>query len=178
MGEKGIALSGGEKQRVAIARALLRNPRVLLLDEATSALDAESERLVQQALYTLTEGRTMLVIAHRLSTITGCDGVAVFDKAGGQVELRMGKAAVTEYIQSHSSEEDELPGGWDESLTPIIDNLADELAKLGFDNTQLEMATQQLAQKLYRPTETQAPSQDDSGSDSDGTGSDSGSSND
>jgi len=75
VGDRGVQLSGGQRQRIAIARAILKNPAVLLLDEATSSLDAESEELVQKALYALMEGRTSLVIAHRLSTIRNADKI-------------------------------------------------------------------------------------------------------
>jgi ATP-binding cassette, subfamily B, bacterial MsbA len=83
VGPRGSALSGGQRQRVAIAHALLRDTPVLLLDEATSALDTESEKLVQQALDRLAQGRTTLTIAHRLSTVRNADKIIVLD--GGRV---------------------------------------------------------------------------------------------
>ncbi|MEO0776295.1 MAG: ATP-binding cassette domain-containing protein [Bacteroidota bacterium] len=110
VGERGVKLSGGQRQRVAIARAILRDPEILLLDEATSSLDAESERVVQDALNVLMQGRTSIIIAHRLSTIREVDCIYVIDK--GKIIER----------------------GTHEELSAIDDGAYSGLAKLQFES--------------------------------------------
>lgn len=85
MGERGVKLSGGQRQRIAIARVMLKDAPILVLDEATSALDSEVEQAIQDNLFALMEGKTVMVIAHRLSTIAALDRLVVLDK-GSVVE--------------------------------------------------------------------------------------------
>ncbi len=109
IGDRGMKLSGGQRQRLSIARAVLKNPEILILDEATSALDTESEKLVQESLTKLLEGRTSVVVAHRLSTICNADKILVVDKGriaevGTHAELMQRGGIYSKLVEMQSFE--------------------------------------------------------------------------
>ena len=95
VGEHGSTLSGGQRQRIAIARALITNPRILILDEATSALDYESERVIQNNMKSIAQGRTVIIVAHRLSAVRDAHRIVVMER--GQI-VEMGSH--TELLQN------------------------------------------------------------------------------
>src|SRR6476646_4326074 len=116
VGERGAQLSGGERQRIAIARALVKNAQIILLDEATASLDSESERLVQDAMNRLCEGRTTIAIAHRLHTITHADRILVVEsgtivESGRHDELlrKSGRYAAFYRLQIKEEQEPAIP---------------------------------------------------------------------
>ena len=109
VGERGVKLSGGQKQRISIARVFLKNPPILILDEATSALDNESERIVQQSLEKLAEGRTTITIAHRLTTIKNADKIIVLTadgiaESGSHAELMRKNGLYADMYNLYSAE--------------------------------------------------------------------------
>jgi ATP-binding cassette subfamily B multidrug efflux pump len=107
VGERGVKLSGGQRQRVAIARVMLKDAPILLLDEATSALDSEVEAAIQQSLYRLMEGKTVIAIAHRLSTIAAMDRLVVLDEGRvveeGDHRALMAKGGLYARLWAHQS---------------------------------------------------------------------------
>jgi subfamily B ATP-binding cassette protein HlyB/CyaB len=105
VGEHGAGLSGGQRQRITIARTLIRDPRILILDEATSALDYESEKIIQDNMQRICQGRTVIIIAHRLSAVRTADRIVVMDRGkitqlGTHEDLMMDSAGI--YYQLHS----------------------------------------------------------------------------
>jgi subfamily B ATP-binding cassette protein HlyB/CyaB len=101
VGEHGSTLSGGQRQRIAIARALMTRPRILIFDEATSALDYESERVIQQNMQAICQGRTVFVIAHRLSAVRNADRIIVLDR--GQIVESGSHAELLQHEAGHYS---------------------------------------------------------------------------
>ncbi|MDP3245031.1 MAG: ABC transporter ATP-binding protein [bacterium] len=113
IGDRGVLLSGGERQRLAIARAILSNPEILIFDEATSALDSESERIVQEAIQRISEGKTVIAIAHRLATLTNFDKIIILDKgliidSGSHQDLMRQSELYRKFVNMQMLKNDEI----------------------------------------------------------------------
>ena len=120
VGERGASLSGGQRQRIAIARALVTNPRILIFDEATSALDYESERIIQDNMQRIAQGRTVFIIAHRLSTVRRSDRIITIDR-GRLVEDGTHEELITKggrYATLHRVQAGDVQGTLEQSAPP------------------------------------------------------------
>ncbi|SAK99057.1 response regulator receiver protein [Caballeronia fortuita] len=145
VGERGVRLSGGERQRIAIARAILKNPRIIVFDEATSALDTRSERMIQNELDRLAQGRTSIVIAHRLSTVVDADWILVMEHGRiveqGQHDELLARDGVYARMWSLQWQQGELEHaqrkvsaqalGLDALVAGVVDALHDEIIARG-----------------------------------------------
>ncbi|GMR37747.1 hypothetical protein PMAYCL1PPCAC_07942, partial [Pristionchus mayeri] len=148
LGSSGVSLSGGQKQRIAIARAVVSNPRMLILDEATSALDTKSERIVQEALDSASEGRSTIVIAHRLSTIKNVDQVIVMEN--GQVVERGGYDELRTLPSGHFARmvtEQEMERRKSREIHHVDSDESFEVVHV--DNTDGEMITEQIEEQSF-----------------------------
>ena len=125
VGERGVTLSGGQRQRIAIARALLMDPRILILDNSTSSVDTQTEKLIQEALDRLMEGRTTFVIAHRLATVRRADLIVVMAdgrivQRGRHAELLRQGGLYREIYDLQLSQQSHLTEALEENEAPFI----------------------------------------------------------
>jgi ABC-type multidrug transport system fused ATPase/permease subunit len=125
VGERGVTLSGGQRQRIAIARALLLDPRILILDDSTSSVDTQTEKLIQEALDRLMDGRTTFVIAHRLATVRRADLIVVMAdgrivQRGRHAELLRQGGLYREIYDLQLSQQNQLTEAFEENETPFI----------------------------------------------------------
>uniref|UniRef100_A0ACD5V899 Uncharacterized protein n=1 Tax=Avena sativa TaxID=4498 RepID=A0ACD5V899_AVESA len=162
VGERGVQLSGGQKQRIAIARTILKNPPILLLDETTSALDSESEKLVQDALDSVMEGRTVILIAHRISTIRNANKIVVLENGrvahSGTHEELLAKSAFYLSVcsmqnlekKSGMSEERITGQGKKEQDNETLFSTHDQEKRIELTSKKAKQGTRKITSVLYR----------------------------